>query len=115
MGRRRIRSKITKREQAKLDTIERRKAKNEATLKEEIKPFTVTLVVDNISYGAKGDTIAEALEKIRPTMIRNKGIITATKDGMKSEIFLYPILMRRMLVNKMYRTILDRRLTSLLK
>ena len=107
------RKKELKEERAKQREIDK---KQKIVLEEEAKkPYTVNVLIDNISYTAKGNTMAEALSLIKPKIKRNKATITVLKDELKSEIFLYPILVRRMLVNKMYRNILDSRLNKLMK
>lgn len=77
--------------------------------------YTIKLQFSESVTKTQGKTVLEALEKLQPKVIKGKGILTVSKGlNLKKDMILYPQMAKRLLVNKVYREILDKRFTQAL-
>ena len=77
--------------------------------------YIVILNLAGIKYKAKADTILEGLEMLKPELIKSCGILKVKKGKLETEILMRPLQIKRFLVNKTYREILDKRLNLAFK
>lgn len=82
---------------------------------EELKVYSATLNCGGLMSESTGDTIVECLENLHPTIIKSRSILTIRKGELTSSISLVPLRLKRLLVNKMYRQILEKRLLNSLR
>jgi len=80
-----------------------------------INQYIVILNLAGIEYKAKSDTILEGLEMLKPELIKSRGILKIKKGKLETEILMWPIQVKRLLINKTYREILQKRLNLALK
>jgi len=77
--------------------------------------YIVILNLAGIEYEVKADTILKGLEMLKPELIKSCGILKVKKGKLETEILMRPLQIKRLLVNKTYREILDKRLNLALK
>jgi hypothetical protein len=79
------------------------------------KPYLLSLSVADHTYKGEGDTILEALEQIKPTVIKGKAVFNLTFGDLSSELVMYPLVLKRLFVNKISREIFQKRMGAALK
>ena len=77
--------------------------------------YSVELKLADKIYKAKADTILKGLEMLKPELIKSCGILKVKKGKLETEILMRSLQIKRLLVNKTYREILDKRLNLALK
>ena len=78
--------------------------------------FYIKLTIADKIYEAETNTILEALESLRlDNFIKGKGILKVKKGKLETEILLWPRQLKRLMMNKIYRAILQKRLLNSLK
>lgn len=91
--------------------------KQEKATKLKVKPkaYSVFLDVSGKKVKLKGDTIFEALDQIKPAIVKSKAVIVVRKGKAKTkEIILYPHQLKRLAVSKTMKLIMEKRLNDLL-
>jgi len=89
--------------------------KKEKPIVAESKNYSISLFSLDKEYKFNTDTIFEAFEQLKPASIKGKSILKVSKGNLKAEIVLYPFQVRRLLVNKFSKMLLEKRLNSMLK
>lgn len=84
-------------------------------INEEDLPFHCTLDCKGEIYTSAGQTIFECLTKLSPTLIKNRSTLAVETQGKSIKTFLFPLQLRRMLVNKITKQILEKKLLTLLQ
>ena len=79
------------------------------------KPYRLVLSSGDKSYESEGETIVEAIQELRPDLIKTRAIISVEKEGKTSSVRLYPARVHRLLVNKTYQIILSKGLNATLQ
>jgi hypothetical protein len=78
--------------------------------------FKVSLKLPNNFYQTSAATIRGALDKIEtPVYFKGKGIIEARLGKLKSEVWMYPVQLRKLFVNPTSKMLLAKRLILTLK
>lgn len=96
----------------------KRKTKEE---KKENPVFSATLsfgkdsVGNEKKYNSQGGTILECLNNLRFDLTKTAGILTVTDGNKKAERIMRPLHLKRLLVNKTYRELLQKQLLFLMK
>jgi len=68
------------------------------------------------TYSKTGETVLEALEAITPPPVfKSKGIFTAKFGKFESQVWMWPVYLRKLFVNPTSRKLLAKRLTLGLK
>ena len=82
-----------------------------------IKPkYKVSMRLGTETQTKSGETILEALELLeKPIYFKTKGIISVKFGKQFAEIYMWPILLRKLFVNQTSRLLLEKRLLSALK
>ena len=93
----------------------KKKAISQETKSTQQNAYSVVLSFGDVGCGSSGDTIEFALSELKPTVIKSMGLLSVTKGDKKAEIDIRPFQVKKMLVNKFYRIILDKRLNMLMK
>lgn len=79
------------------------------------KPYSVSLTIGDKELVANGNSILEALDTFKPELVKSKAILRVTFSKQHAELLLYPFQLKRLMVNKTFRIILDKRLNAALK
>ena len=88
-----------------------KKVKKPASKLKETGAYSCVLDCAGNKYETKGETIVECLEKLKPTIIKSRSILNVSKGELKSTpISLSPFQVKKMMVNKINREILQKRL-----
>ena len=81
--------------------------------------YKVELKIDGKAQSQEGETVLEALEKLIPTkddlyrvFLKSKSLLTVSRGKKETRLTLYPVLIKRLAVNKNYRLILDKKFTQ---
>lgn len=89
--------------------------------KKEIKPkekssgdYEVLLKLGDKEHKISAPTIRLALETIKPAIVKSKGILIVKKGKLKTEMRLTLFQVKRLMINKVYKILLDKRLNNLL-
>lgn len=61
-----------------------------------------------------GETLFECLGQIQKQYFKGKTVLRAARGDLKSEIYLYPPRMNRLVANKIYRLLVEKRMESML-
>lgn len=78
--------------------------------------YKVSMRLGTDTQTKTGETILEALEALeRPTYFKSKGIISVKYGKLFTEIYMWPILLRKLFTNQTSRLLLEKRLLSALK
>lgn len=94
-----------------MNKVSSRNLKKTSTSKNGIRSvFFVELKLHNETYKAEGNNLVEAIEKIKPEIVKCEGTLKVKKGKLKAEIVLYPRFIKRLLVNGTYREIIAKRL-----
>ena len=87
-----------------------------------IQVYKVELKIDGKTQSQEGKTVLEALEKLIPTkdelyrvFLKSKRLLTVSSGKKDTQLILYPVLIKRLAVNKNYRLILDKRFPQALQ
>lgn len=72
--------------------------------------YSVSLKFSDKTYKFSANTIQEALDKIKPDIVKSKGVLFVKKGKLKTEMVVNPVVLRRMVRNPTLRRILDKRL-----
>jgi len=78
-------------------------------------PFHVVLTTGNLVYESSGKSISDAIRNLNPKVFKIKGVLKAEHEGKKAELFLRPIWMRRLGVNKDMQLITEKKLMLLMR
>ena len=78
--------------------------------------YRVTLSVGDYVFDNEADTVVGAMETLftKDKMLKNRAKLSVHSGGLSSEINLYPVQLRRLMVNKTTREVLAKRLITLL-
>jgi len=79
------------------------------------KLFTVCLQVAKDHYSATGKNVVEALDKIQPPHIKAKGLFVVSHDGKQSQFQMYPAEIKKLLINKTFKVVFEKRMLLMLK
>lgn len=79
------------------------------------KLFTVSLQVAQDSYSATGETVIEALDKLKPPHIKARGLFVVKYGKKQSEFQMIPALVKKLFINNTFKEIFQKRMISLLK
>jgi hypothetical protein len=74
--------------------------------------YKVSLITSQDTQKVTADTIAEALAKFKPCVVKSKSTLIASLGDSSTTKYLYPLLVRRMFANPTYRVILGKQLTA---
>lgn len=78
--------------------------------------FSITFDYGGEQYKAQGNTILDALKKIKaPTWWKSKAVITVTHGKQSSELLAYPMILKRLFINNTYQLIFEKRMLTMLK
>ncbi len=77
--------------------------------------YKVNLNIGGKNYKAEAEDLFAALSLLKTEKITNKGLLTVSKDKLKSERLLPIPFVRRLINHEMYRTILAKQLNQQLK
>lgn len=77
--------------------------------------FSVQIVLGDKTYKQSGPSIVAALEKFDIQKIVAKAVITVSQGKKKAETLLYPMMFRRLFMNRVARLIFEKRMTTMLK
>ncbi len=73
------------------------------------KAYSAVLDCGGVFFKSTGETIIECLEQLKPT-IKGRSTLTITKGKLSVSKNLYPLQLRKLLINKVFRQILDKQL-----
>jgi hypothetical protein len=77
--------------------------------------FTVSLTVAGETYKATDKTVIAALNKINPAQMKARGLFVVTHDGKRSERQMFPLQIRKLLINETFKQIFEKQMVSTLK
>jgi hypothetical protein len=78
--------------------------------------YKVSLKLPDKVYSKSAPTVLEAIEKLpRPVFFKSKAIFELKSGKQKSEVYMWPHMLRKLFVNPMSRALLSKRLTLALK
>ena len=97
--------------------IKNKKPKIKAVISHPIesKLYSVSLTILGKETEIKADTLFEAFDQIKPAIVRGKAIIAVKKGKLKAEIVLHPFQLKRLMTNRTFKMITEKRLNLLLK
>ena len=78
-------------------------------------PFYVMLELFDGVHEAHGTSVSDCLDKIRPGVIKSKGVFVIESGGKKSRIVMRPFEIRQLLLKKISKEIFEKRMLSILK
>ena len=88
--------------------------KTKASLK--ASQYKLSLKLPDNLYSKQAKTIVEALDNLEiPTYFKGKGIISVQFGKLKSEVWMYPVQLRKLFVNSTSKLLLQKRLLLNLK
>lgn len=76
---------------------------------------SVSLRVGDLVFTSTGETIADAVAALKPTVIKSKCIISVTAGKLKAELAVNPLYLRQLLANPISRQIFQKRMAMVLK
>jgi hypothetical protein len=78
--------------------------------------YKVSLKLGDLTFTKIAPSIVEALEKMQPTHLsKAKGVLTVSSRGLKTEILMYPLQLKRLFINKTARTMFQKRAIGVMK
>lgn len=77
--------------------------------------YSIVLDIGGTKYETSGETISEAIAKLSPAKLGGKSIVTVTREDKNYSFPIVPFQLRRLLVNKMYQAIFQKRIEPFLK
>ena len=79
------------------------------------KLFTVCLTVAKDHYSATGKNVVLALDNIKPPHIKAKGLFVVSYEGKQSQFQMYPAEIKKLLINKTFKVVFEKRMITMLK
>ena len=76
--------------------------------------FKVTLDCRGSVHKFSGTTVIGCLEKLKPEMMKSTSILTVSKGKKSFDTLLTPFRIKRILINKTYRAILEKQINTIL-
>lgn len=64
------------------------------------------------SFNCEGETVIECLEKLEPPVIKSRFTLTVKEGEKSAQVNLVPVKIKRLMVNKMLRQILEKQLLT---
>lgn len=83
--------------------------------KEKINKFEFTLNISDKEYIGSADNVTDAIFKLEPEKICNKGLLTLTNGELKSEKLFYVEPLRRLFMGKVARAMMAKYMEQSLK
>lgn len=75
----------------------------------------VRLEVNGEVFDFSGQSFKDCLDQVGKKSFKNRGRLEFKKDGKKAEMYLNPGRMRRLIYNDIFRTIMEKNITNLLR
>ena len=82
--------------------------------KSESEQYHVTVDLGSEKMTFWGDTVKSCLDKIGKRLVKGAGKIYVRKGDLRSQVYLQPGRLRKMMANDLFRAILDKQLNQLL-
>ena len=79
--------------------------------------YRLTLKVNDALLVGEGENFEECIAKIYPQLppiFKSMGVMTLTKDGKTNSMLINILRMKRLFINKVFRAIIEKRLTQTL-
>lgn len=77
--------------------------------------FEVSLNFTDISFSATGETVLEAMSRLRVPFVKGKAVLRVVSGEKKAEHLMFIPQIRRFLVNPITKAVLEKRMLSILK
>lgn len=77
-----------------------------------IKLYSVSLTILGVETKIKADTLLEAFDMIKPEMVKGKAIMVVNKGKLKAEMVFYPFQLKRLMNNKYFKMLIEKRLNQ---
>ena len=77
--------------------------------------YSVVLSVFGKEYPFKGNTLLEIFNQFKPDIVRGKAILRVQKGKLSAELPLFPIRLKRLMKNKTFKLLLEKRLNTMLQ
>ena len=77
--------------------------------------FSASLKFGELEFSSVGNTILECLNNLKFDLTKTAGVLTIKGQGKTAVHTMYPLHLKRLLVNKTYRAIMQKQLTFLMK
>jgi hypothetical protein len=77
--------------------------------------YSIVLSFGEYEYKSSGDTIENALENLKPEVLKSSGRLVVSNGKESTEIVVYPRQVRRLMSNKFCRIFLAKRLSLMIK
>lgn len=76
--------------------------------------FSVTLTVADKVYKATGASVIDCVEQFEPEHLKARGIFVVTHGDQTSTMTMYPMQIKKLIANQMFREIFQKRMLNAL-
>jgi hypothetical protein len=76
--------------------------------------YKISFIFPDKTYTVDSVSILDGLNSIKPEHIKGKCIIRAERGGKSTERVMYPVLLRKFLINKNFKVLMDKRFSIVL-
>ncbi len=76
--------------------------------------YKISFIFPDKTYTVDSASILDGLNSIKPEHIKGKCIVRAEKGGKSTERVMYPVLLRKFLINKTFKALIDKRFSTII-